>query len=473
MSAFKADVDSRTMVVGSTLHGDGVVATEDVERAGDVLFEEVPSLFIQSLSNRRDNLICGGCKSFVGSLNMHIDVLTRAITRQDQEELDARTHCASTSSLGIGQFPGNKILSPVVLCSHQCGEVYCCEECRIQHWNDGHCILCTGCVATEDDSLIEFKVHAVSTNEIFLMIADLYARVCIKVEKAINEGDTRIPEEIASEQLGQYDSYVRQLWWDAAVAPSDQDPAQLRESLQELVTDSWGLLSSALRLEPRGLAGVLSAEYMSRTIGMFEQNNVGVRLDSPLAVSAVALEAGNPGNATFSAAAQLIAQVLEEEGEGDEEWEDEEGDEMEEEEEGEDGAQYCGMVTSSAATAPSGDTALDTLNSVLDAHGSDNIFPPLDGAAFFMRVCKINHSCNPNVRVEYVGQGQGSGTESESGPRGIQDGFRAKMVSLRPIADGEELVQSYIDQNLPYEERLVALQDYGFSCSCEKCQRQE
>lgn len=59
MSGFKADLDeSRTLVVGSSLHGDGVIATENIESAGEVLFEEVPSLFLQSLTNRRDNLVC-------------------------------------------------------------------------------------------------------------------------------------------------------------------------------------------------------------------------------------------------------------------------------------------------------------------------------------------------------------------------------------------------------------------------------
>ena len=34
--------------------------------------------------------------------------------------------------------------------------------------------------------------------------------------------------------------------------------------------------------------------------------------------------------------------------------------------------------------------------------GHDCIFPPLDGTAFYSLICKINHSCNPNVYVKYA-----------------------------------------------------------------------
>jgi hypothetical protein len=41
----------------------------------------------------------------------------------------------------------------------------------------------------------------------------------------------------------------------------------------------------------------------------------------------------------------------------------------------------------------------------LGQHGDSNIFPPLDGSAFYLNICRINHSCEPNVRVEYVNKG--------------------------------------------------------------------
>ena len=59
-----------------------------------------------------------------------------------------------------------------------------------------------------------------------------------------------------------------------------------------MVHESWSYLNTALMLEARGLSEYLSEEYLSRTIGMFEQNNVGVRLRSPLAEKVDALYPG-------------------------------------------------------------------------------------------------------------------------------------------------------------------------------------
>jgi hypothetical protein len=32
---------------------------------------------------------------------------------------------------------------------------------------------------------------------------------------------------------------------------------------------------------------------------------------------------------------------------------------------------------------------------------------------------------------------------------------------------------SYIDEELPYEERQAELADYGFTCTCSKCQEEK
>lgn len=41
-------------------------------------------------------------------------------------------------------------------------------------------------------------------------------------------------------------------------------------------------LSQALDLDRRGIEQYLSSELFSRTIGMFEQNNVGIRMRNPI-----------------------------------------------------------------------------------------------------------------------------------------------------------------------------------------------
>ena len=67
----------------------------------------------------------------------------------------------------------------------------------------------------------------------------------------------------------------------------------------------------------------------------------------------------------------------------------------------------------------------------------------------------MNHSCLPNVRIVYVID--------------PLQGLCARVEVLRAIEAGEELVQSYIDETLPTDERRNALRDYGFVCTCYSC----
>lgn len=98
---------------------------------------------------------------------------------------------------------------------------------------------------------------------------------------------------------------------------------------------------------------------------------------------------------------------------------------------------------------------LGSLKELVEFHGLEVLYPPVDGTAFFSTICRINHSCDPNVRVIY-----------RVSPL---FGMQAHLTAMKTISAGEELVQSYIDQFLPYEDRQQALEDYGFKCSCVKC----
>lgn len=84
--------------------------------------------------------------------------------------------------------------------------------------------------------------------------------------------------------------------------------------------------------------------------------------------------------------------------------------------------------------AETGDSSLDKLNTILREYGVDSIFPPLDGTALYSMMCKINHSCSPNVRVKYFFT--------------KEHGLVASLVATREIQPDEELLQSYIDQTM-------------------------
>ncbi|KAL0306913.1 UNVERIFIED_CONTAM: Histone-lysine N-methyltransferase ATXR2 [Sesamum radiatum] len=94
----------------------------------------------------------------------------------------------------------------------------------------------------------------------------------------------------------------------------------------------------------------------------------------------------------------------------------------------------------------------------LDALGDDYSIS-CQGTAFFPLQSCMNHSCIPNAKAF-------KREEDKDG--------QATIVALRPIFKGEEIIYlTYIDEDLPYDERQELLADYGFRCKCPRCVEEE
>ena len=239
-------------------------------------------LRLQSLPNRSDALVCGHCFRFLGSVGMQLGILSRQVNRLNCEQLL------------MASRPGDEALSDVISCGYHCGELYCSEQCRNAHWQRCHSLLCTGCVSEDaagHSPLIAFKQYAVSTNEILLMVGDQFAEIFSHPAIAAGGDDCQV---VARELVRPFENYVHQLWWDAAVAPEGTDQDELTASLREIVVTAWGHLNALFGITSRNLQSVLSAEFVSRLIGMFEQNNVGIRLTSPVAIYVDSLKCSSP-----------------------------------------------------------------------------------------------------------------------------------------------------------------------------------
>lgn len=182
---------------------------------------------------------------------------------------------------------------------------------------------------------------------------------------------------------------------------------------------------------------------------MFEQNNVGVRLANPISEYLLpSLHTSLPVEIQQSIieyvlnSTQRIQSVIE--GEecnvmNEEDWEDVEEDEEEEDDE-EDEDVNTEMKGIESQVVNLNDIQLEqsegfqSLKEIISSTGEENLYPPLDGTSFYTTICRINHSCVPNVLVKYI-----------SHP---VYGLCAQMTVLRDIEEGEELVQSYIDNTL-------------------------
>ena len=77
-----------------------------------------------------------------------------------------------------------------------------------------------------------------------------------------------------------------------------------------------------------------------------------------------------------------------------------------------------------------------------------------EGTAFYALQSCINHSCSPNANsLKSNGDVDGS----------------AVITARRALAAGEEITISYIEEDLTHSDRQQALRDYGFVCKCERC----
>ena len=91
---------------------------------------------------------------------------------------------------------------------------------------------------------------------------------------------------------------------------------------------------------------------------------------------------------------------------------------------------------------------------VRDALG-DSYDQLCEGTAFYALQSCINHSCNPNAHAMKRDDQDKDGS--------------AVILAKKCIEPGDEITISYIDESMEFDERQLALQDYGFNCRCTRC----
>jgi len=446
--------EGNVIIKQSGTAGRGLFARKNLENES-VILQEAPLAAMQSLENLQNVLVCAECLGFIGSLESQLAVLGGVPRSELSEYMQAQP---------------KHIISPIVPCNQECGEMYCSQVCCDKHFQRCHRFLCTGPITDEEAAshpLLQFKVHAIQTNEIFLLVAAVICHMISEYDKARGE------EGQEGKARASYKDFVQELWWNAAASGPDSD---LGRTLMRLVNESCEYLASVLRTSPYAshdaVTELVTPETFSRIIGMFEQNNLGIRSESPVAealrqvCTAVTMgeEAKQYDSSLGKEEAELswgsLLPLLEMAAAGGDDCEDSCCSEQEEEETGnkyEEGQTISeqsndGVSEEEDKIEEGGDEVEDMIQEIESAS-------ILDGTALFSIICSMNHSCEPNCRVRY---------RSEKGQP-----LLAELETLRPILEGEELFQSYIDKDLPLHKRRAALYDYGFKCQCPKCQRQE
>jgi hypothetical protein len=437
--------------------------------------------------------------------------------------------------------------------------MYCSVRCRDRDWgHGGHDLLCTGDIPddeAENHPLMRFKVHAMMTNEIFILVAKVLASVVKEYARQLRAGAGAAGAEgaagagegagdsgsVASDEsawkaaLAPLSHFQCAPWWDCAVPPEDvADAGAFRDTLRGLVRESSALLQEAFVGRQATTFGELSViesgvitgrlgdlfddTFYASIVGAFELNQFGIRFETPardtvrqwweaagspeLGAEVVLGGGGGGGGGSGSGDVEggmqygLVHAQLEEIRAAMEEDEggcgSECGDSECDEGEGEDG-ELAGEGKDAGGEGDEGDEGGEGGEDDQAWHEGallpwDGILDPLDGSGLFPIGCMMNHCCEPNTKTLYhveggnggdgdgdgemggeAGGAGGTGVDGKGGVRGLV----AKVVALVDIAEGEEIMHSYIDCGLDLDGRRKALMDYGFICQCTRCAAEE
>jgi len=518
--------------------GRRLIASSDIRR-DRLIFVERPVVAMQSMGNIHGGaLVCSYCMAFCGSPQQTFRVISDPSCLEEVTTNKDNRSCTNEEDNAVKNNIGD---DPHAMhcCMHNCGRIYCSLECQQDDWQwGGHKELCTGMIpdadepdsdqnvlepgtntiiGTEDenqngslpvtdsedealqnlDPLLQFKIHATNTNEIFLLVATWLVRI-LKHNLPYHEDDNRNTHPLTDFQMN--------TWWDVKAKEeaqiggkeeksdgskeeeNDVQTESLEDVLKQLCEESHSHLSQTLlKSEPHFKDSPwLTPVGMARLIGSLEQNCLGIRRKHAIQRN-IMLDT----DLRHEFHDELI-RCLEEAGmigEGDEICDDDscscdEGD-------GDDDTSARTIPTSATdanvvnntnadfranegansvgKSDPSPDdvaTFLATLTQdltngcVLDEW--DEVIRPLDGVSHYSIATKMNHSCDPNVTLVYKTRGWGR-----------DHPLVAYVVALKDITEGEELTISYIDSQDPYEERQAALANYGFVCTCSKCKHEK
>jgi hypothetical protein len=360
----------------SETKGKRLLATREGFEKDEEVLRERPLIGLQSVESKMRVPVCVKCFRFVGTAELHYDLLAGTCSRSTLSREDD-SWC----------FARDKIVKETKIVRCTCGECFCSERCRSE--DKSHKLLCTGSLE-DDHPLVEFKVHAIQTNEIFLLAAKVIASILVR---ALNN---------CKNPMEPYQGFVKRLWWDVVVVPAEEedDEVPLRDVLRNLAQESLDLLRKGLmqgRSEPdsRVFTSFLNLDLYGRVIGMFEQNQISIDVESPLST----LLRETKHEKTKKRLYDLLLSKEEEE---------------------------------------------------------EKEFPSLVGMAMFTLTCgTINHSCDPNVSLNWV-------LDNDNVPC-------IQLIALKNIKRDDEICFSYIDESMSLDERRVALMDYGFVCRCVKC----
>lgn len=434
--------------------GKGVFATQNFEK-DDLVLKERMLVGAQHTQNKADALVCSFCFCFIGSIEVQIgrrllssepeDRGNSPIVEEEEESLSydfnaehkAGASCSSTSCChslennhhteemvgscrklprgfpealvtGNLHLPFSELfsLSPIVKCVGGCEEdLFCSETCAKAAWESYHSLLCTG-----PDSMCKDKdsLHK------FIDHANRTNDIFLVAAKVISATILRASKLKLNVHTGHHEMSKDSTWallkaWEPYFMGFKclwWDSVALPPDLRP--NDEVNLCNQMKELSSHSLRLLKGAIFHDEYGALFSLQVYG-RIIGMFELNNLDLVVASPVEDYFIYLDELPTEQK-----------------MEVEKE---------------------------TRFILDALG-DEYDTPCQGTAFFSIQSCFNHSCTPNTKAF---------------KRDDDKDGQAVLLATRPIHIGEEVTMSYIDEDLPWEERKELLKDYGFTCHCCKC----
>jgi len=443
------------------------------QAVGAQVFVEDPLFVLQHTGNRRVVAACANCCACLGSIKTQLETLfgearfaplhaelAEVLPAWQAQLLAAYGYSNSLSTGDTDAF--------AVRCAQGCGEVYCSESCRAKHFAHSHNLLCVGPIDSENHPLVRFKYHAVEHTDTLLLAAQALANIVNRAKAA--GGGALATRGLMSELLG----FCHAPFRDACRAPPGRaKDAEFYTHVDQVVYEAAALLKAAFEVHAPEEAGALfeaGPALLSELLGLFEFNNIDVEIPSTLGPfltsrARALFAASSAGDARAIPELRLLERMLREKewvmrcvwgeattgiygddgamegGQGDE------GDAAMTE----DGVGDEAAVVNASVTKARSQVDCMSFEKLIDA-----VWPAFHGTALFVSAARINHSCAPNLKVSFPGNGACLSTQA-----------------LAPVAPGDELCISYILDEADATVRRRQLLEYGFVCNCERCRQED
>ncbi|KAG6742553.1 hypothetical protein POTOM_053425 [Populus tomentosa] len=431
----------------------GVYATMELKE-GELILKDKILVGLQHVPNKLDCLVCGYCFQFIESVEYQIGrkLYLQSLGVPSCNGCD-EGECSSSSSNNKACLPEGVIealmngelvlpysdkfpLPSTVPCPGGCQEAYYCRTLAVKapseflmglkktDWESSHSLLCTGemseSVSTE--ALSKFIQHATETNDIFLLAAKTISFTILRYRKlkAANADRSEL-------------SLLLEAWKPISMGYKRRGRLVFHYVIS--IEDAWWECISfpddvdrsddtAFRMQIQQLAfkslQLLKAAIFDEECEPLEVLDTSNDLVVASPVEDYFLYIDDLPDPEKEKAEKIARQLLD---------------------------------------ALGDDYSICCQGALLCGPKQGNRWQPLYvSTAFYPLQSCMNHSCCPNAHAFKRDEDR--------------DG-QAAIITLKPILKGEEVTVSYIDEDLPFEDRQALLSDYGFKCRCNACLEQD